>query len=127
MATWLDENVPRETVIGAFQSGALGYFLDRHRVVNLDGVVNASALEALKGEEMYAYLLKENISVVADWNWVVDISLRRNSKKKRARLKHIKDVCGGSIYEVRRPGRPYRLKIKQKKKKKDNVFKGDRF
>jgi hypothetical protein len=51
--------------IGAFQSGTLGYFLDR--VVNLDGKNNVAAFRAVKDHQVIHYMLEENIEVVSDW------------------------------------------------------------
>ena len=37
---WARDRFPPGTVIGSSQTGALGYFADRLKVINLDGVVN---------------------------------------------------------------------------------------
>ncbi len=65
-----------EVVLGAFQSGALGYFAGKSeapgiRVLNLDGVVDASALAALQSGRLIAYLEERGVTHVADWEFLV--------------------------------------------------------
>ena len=67
--------------LGAFQSGALAYFaaeLPGHpiRVVNLDGVVNRSAFEALRSHRLRDYLDKNRILYLADWPLNVEAMAR---------------------------------------------------
>ena len=57
------ESIPEEQVVGARQSGTLGYF--RNRVINLDGKVNP---RAPKDEHaMHRYLKSVNIDWLCDW------------------------------------------------------------
>jgi len=61
-------DLPDRAVLGAFQSGALGYFTERGiRIVNLDGVVNGKALAAITENKMAAYLLQNKVGYFADW------------------------------------------------------------
>jgi hypothetical protein len=56
------------TVIGAMQSGALGYYAPNSiRVINLDGVVNPKASEAIQSHQLGKYLKNENITHFYDW------------------------------------------------------------
>jgi hypothetical protein len=57
------EHVPVGDVVGAAQSGTLGYF--RPRVLNLDGKVNAEALRH-RGR-MPAYLASRDVHWFCDW------------------------------------------------------------
>lgn len=99
LARWIEVNTPPEAVVGAFQSGVLGYFLER-KVVNLDGVVNPEALEALQRQEVFAYVKREGIDLIADAAWVVQVSLMQNSKNTPAQLRLLTRLCGGSVYQV---------------------------
>ena len=65
--------------MGVFQSGAIGYHLPRHRVMNLDGVVNPAALAAMKQNRLSEYLRREDIHWIADWDWIIDALLLRAS------------------------------------------------
>lgn len=64
---WMNENLPQGAVIGAFNSGIQSYF-STHRVVNLDGLVNNEALEALKRRDVWGYLRDEGIEYLADYD-----------------------------------------------------------
>jgi hypothetical protein len=56
--------------VGAFQSGVIGYF--NENVINLDGKVNFSALEARKRGDLVRYIDSEGISSIVDWKDIVD-------------------------------------------------------
>ena len=71
-ASWIKANTPPDAVIGAFNAGILGYFSGR-RVVNLDGVINNNAFEAMKGERLGEFMLEQNISYLSDHQHSVDI------------------------------------------------------
>ncbi len=53
---WARGRFPAGTVIGALQSGAIGYYADSLVVVNMDGVVNRAAYEALRARRLSDYL-----------------------------------------------------------------------
>jgi len=57
-AEWGNENLPTGSVIGVFNAGVQGY-LSRHRVVNLDGLVNNTAAAAIKDRQLWAYTQNE--------------------------------------------------------------------
>lgn len=59
-ARWLKANTEESTTTAAFNAGVVSFFSDR-RVVNLDGVINNAAYEALKKKELLAYA--ENLSI----------------------------------------------------------------
>lgn len=59
---------PDGAVIGSMQSGALNYYAgDRVRVVNLDGVVDQEAAEALHSGQLAAFARKRGVTHLADW------------------------------------------------------------
>lgn len=66
---WVIERVVPTCVVGAGQSGALGYFRDR--VINLDGKVNSAALTAIHARALRGYVDTANIDVVIDWSCYV--------------------------------------------------------
>jgi hypothetical protein len=60
--------LPDGAVLGALQSGALGYFANRGiRVVNLDGVVSGAASRALADNDMAEYMAQNRVGYFADW------------------------------------------------------------
>jgi 4-amino-4-deoxy-L-arabinose transferase-like glycosyltransferase len=81
VARWVEENTSPDDTIGVFQSGAIGYFSNR-RVINLDGKVNRSALDALRDEKLAEYLRKEGIDVVIDNQKVLDLFFAGSRENK---------------------------------------------
>lgn len=62
---WGNMHLPKDAVLGAFNAGILGYF-STHTVVNLDGLVNNSALVALEHATLWEYMKQEKISYISD-------------------------------------------------------------
>jgi hypothetical protein len=59
---------PAGSVLGAWQSGAYGYYAnDRLEVVNLDGVVNPAAAEAARDHRTAQYIRDRNVDWLADF------------------------------------------------------------
>ncbi|OGD21796.1 MAG: hypothetical protein A2W03_11605 [Candidatus Aminicenantes bacterium RBG_16_63_16] len=60
--------LPEAAVLGAFQSGALGYYAaGRFTVVNLDGVVDGQAARAIRDRRLGEYALSRNVGYFVDW------------------------------------------------------------
>ena len=60
--------VPRDGVVGAFQSGALAYYADAcPQVVGLDGVVDPSAARAVVDRTLTDYAASRGVTYFADW------------------------------------------------------------
>jgi hypothetical protein len=64
---WSNAHLPPDAVIGAFNSGIQGYFT-RNRVVNLDGLVNNAAFEALEQKQVWNYLQSAGVTYVIDYD-----------------------------------------------------------
>jgi len=56
---WVNSNFPKGTIIGSNQTGAIGYFSRDVNVINLDGVVNTNAYNAIKNKELIEKLRSE--------------------------------------------------------------------
>ncbi len=70
---------PDGAVIGSMQSGALNYYAgDRVRVVNLDGVVDQEAAEALHSGQLAAFARKRGVTYLADWPFNVALIAARS-------------------------------------------------
>ncbi|MBI3764735.1 MAG: glycosyltransferase family 39 protein [Chloroflexi bacterium] len=65
-AYWLRDNTAPEAVIGSYNAGLLAYRSSR-RVVNLDGVINNAAYEAIASETMAEYVARSKIDYIADF------------------------------------------------------------
>jgi hypothetical protein len=56
------------SVLGAWQSGAIGYYADdRFTVVNLDGVVNPDAHDAQRDDRLGEYARDRGVETLADF------------------------------------------------------------
>ncbi|MBZ0300865.1 MAG: hypothetical protein K8J31_14030, partial [Anaerolineae bacterium] len=60
----VSDYVPSDAVVGAPQSGTLGYFRDR--IVNLDGKVNTDVFDYIESGTAWQYLQEQNIEWVSD-------------------------------------------------------------
>ncbi len=69
-ARWLAQNTPMDTRAGGFNSGVVGYFSER-TVVNLDGVVNEKAYNALKMCRVTEYVRDERLDYVVDFGEIM--------------------------------------------------------
>ena len=68
---WIDQNLTKETWVGAIQTGTVGYFHDR--TINLDGKVNIHAYRALTESRIADYVVDETeIAYLADWVGMLD-------------------------------------------------------
>jgi hypothetical protein len=102
LGLWARARFPRGTVLGAPQSGALGYFADDLVVVNLDGVVNAAALEALQARRALAYARSVRVEYVVGWRMNVAHLVRHSSDFREGDL-----VKEGRIEEFQSWGRDW--------------------
>lgn len=60
--SWTDRHLPADAVIGATDAGVMGYFA-KHRVVNLDGLVNSAEFyRAVREQDIDAWLAKSAIT-----------------------------------------------------------------
>jgi 4-amino-4-deoxy-L-arabinose transferase-like glycosyltransferase len=66
-AYWLRDHSEAGTRIGAFNSGIYGYYAERP-VINLDGVIDAGALEAIEARNLEAYITSRSLDVLADYS-----------------------------------------------------------
>ena len=66
-AEWGNENLPAGTIVGVFNSGVQGYF-SKHRVTNIDGLVNVNAARAMEERRLWEYIKEENIEYISDFD-----------------------------------------------------------
>lgn len=64
-ARWLAANLSPDQSAAAFNAGIYGYFSDR-RVVNLDGVINQTAFEAVQRRELLAFMRQAGVDYYLD-------------------------------------------------------------
>lgn len=77
-AVWLNDNVPHDARIGAFQSGVIVYYTDAP-VINLDGKVNADAHRAMTDRRMWDYVCEQQLDYIVDWPVMIYFLLMQRS------------------------------------------------
>lgn len=70
-AKWGNENLPEGTKIGVFNAGTHNYF-SKHTVVNLDGLVNNNAYNAMREKKLWAYVKEVKLDYIADYDYVLN-------------------------------------------------------
>lgn len=64
---WMNNNLPRGSIIGAFSAGIQGFFSE-HIVINLDGFANSKDyLNHLKSKKFKEYIDRNNITYISDY------------------------------------------------------------
>ncbi|MBW2183176.1 MAG: glycosyltransferase family 39 protein [Deltaproteobacteria bacterium] len=105
------KTIPPGAKIGAFQSGAFGYFLNKNLVLNLDGKVNGEARNALKKHRIFDYLKSQDIEYLIAWDLNLQRLLAKRSQYSKdhitKNLEHIADLHRQGrqtfrIYEVKK-------------------------
>lgn len=79
LGIWADQYFSPHTIIGGAQSGALGYYADRLKVINLDGVVNKDCYRSLLEKENTQYISAQQIDYIIGWKENLEL-VRKCSK-----------------------------------------------
>lgn len=105
------EIIPPGAKIGAFQSGAFGYFLNENLVLNLDGKVSRDSRQALKKNRIFEYLKSQDIEYLIAWDLNLQRLLVKHSQYSKnhiaKNLEHIADLHRQGrqtfrIYEIKK-------------------------
>jgi len=75
--------LPQTTVIGAVQTGHLGFFCPQP-VVNLDGKVNGQAYRALEERRVLSYARRHGVQVITEWPALMDLLVVKRSVPEQA-------------------------------------------
>jgi len=76
MAQWISRHTAPDTVVGAWNSGILGFYSGR-TVVNLDGLVNVDAVRAMRARALSAYLDQRRVQYLVDLPWQIRMFMDR--------------------------------------------------
>lgn len=98
--TYVLENFSGDVRIGAFQTGALGYYVDN--VINLDGKMNDNALDSYKSKSLEKYIDSIKIEVLIDWKEIFIEMLDRQYLEENWRIYSEDIVDGRTICYVRK-------------------------
>lgn len=74
----VNDYVPRNEYVGAFQSGTLGYFYDN--TINLDGKMNIDAIKYKNN--LIEYVERKNIKWLCDWKWKIEDLINKKLDKE---------------------------------------------
>ncbi len=111
MSDWINENLPKDTVVGAYSSGILSYFSER-KVVNLDGLSNNSIYMASRNRAMDKFIDSMNIDYLADYESITmpnrtcgllmdgDPSFVKNRLKEVYRMKCSSEYGDLVVYKI---------------------------
>lgn len=67
LGLWASKSLNSYAVVGASQSGALGYFAENLKVINLDGVVSKKCYESLEQKTNIEYIKSQKIEYILGW------------------------------------------------------------
>jgi len=96
---WVSENFDDGTVIGSMQSGAMSYFSQNVKVINLDGVVNEDALAAAKNKRLMDYVRKMKIEYIIGWDANIDFLIRESEGFDKTDLTKEFTIAGFKTWE----------------------------
>jgi hypothetical protein len=91
---WANDNLPKGSTIGSNQTGALGYFARDLNVINLDGVVNKDAYNAVKNKELIEYVKSKRIEYFVDWEINYKFLVRNSKNFKDGDVTLVKKIDG---------------------------------
>jgi hypothetical protein len=91
---WASETFPKGTIVGSNQTGALSYFSKDITIVNLDGVVNKDAYNAIKNKELIEYIKSRKIEYFIDWNINYEFLVRNSKNFKADDIVQVKKIEG---------------------------------
>ena len=75
---WVNEHLDEKVTLGAFQSGAMSYFVNNRTVINLDGVVNYQVLDAIRSKKFINYIRSQKIKFIIDWKAILQMAYNNN-------------------------------------------------
>ncbi len=64
---WVSKSFKDGTIVGCAQSGAVGYFAQNLKIVNLDGVVNKKCYESLVQKRNMEYIKETKVDHIIGW------------------------------------------------------------
>lgn len=94
LGLWARRAFPDGTVIGSAQSGALGYFAENLKVVNLDGVVNKACYESLVENRNMDYIRRSGVQYVIGWPENIEFLEKHSAGFRKHDLQLVRKVEG---------------------------------
>ena len=99
-AGYIKEHIPPTALVGAFQSGVIGYF--NENIINLDGKVNSDALDALRKGQINSYIMERGIDFVVDWDGIIQEMLLKEASDRKIWERCKEDIPNGASICIRK-------------------------
>jgi hypothetical protein len=109
-AYWVRDNVPQDAVVAGFNVGIVGYFSER-RVVNLDGVINNAAYDALVQRDLFGLMRRAGVRYYVDYDpfmldrykpfWGQEMSGVQMTPVETIRRPGVSSWCGSPVRVLR--------------------------
>ncbi|MCU0372131.1 MAG: hypothetical protein MUE56_02660, partial [Ignavibacteria bacterium] len=94
ISAWVSGNLKEGSRIGSLQTGSLAYFAENVKVYNLDGVVNAHALNAIKQNRLIDYIKENKLEYVLLWNINHEFVKAKSDNYRESDLTHLRRIEG---------------------------------
>jgi len=94
LGVWASKSFPPGTVLGGFQSGALGYFAENMSVVNLDGVVSRSCYDALVERRAMDFIRQRKVQFVLGWEINIRFLIQQSETYDPEDMTVVKEIEG---------------------------------
>ncbi len=91
---WAKDNIADGSIVGSSQTGALGYFAENLKVINLDGVVNKKCYESLEQMRNIDYIKEAKIEYIIGWENSNKYIQWRSEKYERDMIVKLKKIEG---------------------------------
>jgi hypothetical protein len=94
VALWARDHIKPGTTVGSSQTGALGYFADTLKIVNLDGVVNKACFRSLVERHNLEYIRQVGIELILGWECNINFICAHSDGDSIRTLTWLNDVDG---------------------------------
>ena len=100
LSAWLAARTLPSAQVGSFNAGLISFFSGR-TTVNLDGVMNDNALEALRSGTLCDYIDAQRLDYLADNRLAIELSRRRSIVPQRTLAIQVADGASGRASDRR--------------------------
>jgi hypothetical protein len=104
IGVWARDSLPPGSIIGAPQSGGIGYFATNMTVLNLDGVVNRECLDSIRAFSIVEYMEGNSVQYIIGWLGNFRFITLQAKDRNRSRI-----VMGHPIDSIRSWNSPWFL------------------
>jgi hypothetical protein len=107
-ALWVNRNIPSDAIMGAFNPGIYGYYMN-NPVVDLVGIANKAAWDAAKKGELLHYIWQKKVDYILDF--AIDIDRFYTQYLTHGDQSFLNYIVEGPLFADRAPLAPIHLYI----------------